>query len=813
MPTTATLPRPRSKTAFLGGDGQDTQFEQSFSNLAHAYLADKAPSLLDHEQGFQLLDRNEENTKAVGVFGFKVGSNQLYAPVFFLQGDLKGHELLYLKNQDLFVPLKENWLNYLLNRKPHILGEGTGRQTSSIGVMSPDLSRLRGTTKTGSWTEGLQEWARPFATKYAALIADGAMEETLDELQAHCRDRLDFGHFMKMAGLDMLEILVDHCQIHPTVAASIDKYYGIHSLQEAVKTAMARPKIASALTAAVKRARPVFTTGSVLAEKKAAPNQKLKVLTYDTTVVEGLPEGLDEKDQEKLLAEKVLIKDDRGDDEVSVPYNVATEKQLFNPQETGLYWVLTKPGEFEKCLIILNPHGPHGRKQFCTVVSADGTKNWVNSYACEIWATSRIEGKDYDDWYNGLSDVGALEKSDKRIVLVGPRGNGTVPFKVQQSLGDAEGTKTYDVDFSTYVPEPAGYARRYGHRPYECCPGDDDGYSTYRDGQRVHIDAKEGTRLRSSRGDLYVPKGYKILRAEPSGYDKNKGDDNAPCAVGPETSSDYSDPRPIQLGNLVDAELGLMMKLATVKIAHSGTEVWIDDRAPITPMAALIHLVRDHGLREDMAKHMLKTAEARRAISYRIKYANPYLTNQGPSAPSMMEPDYSSYNPMGYAGPTQEYQEYEQQVPGMDAASYDQSGYDVRPEATQPGGMSGQGGLGSMDQSQIARGQAAGNKEMFDTSMIGSMLKAKRDDTMIDQYLPDIIKGMDRKGRLLFQFYAHGDKFAERYGKQDMPELEDSLRNAFEDDGDVAIFLKQKTIEPYPENADSVSSNLDSAKQ
>jgi TusA-related sulfurtransferase len=812
MPTTATLPRPRSKSAFLGGDGQDTQFEQSFSNLAHAYLADKAPSLLDHEQGFQLLDRNEENTKAVGVFGFKVGSNQLYAPVFFLQGDLKGHELLYLKNQDLFVPLKENWLNYLLNRKPHILGEGTGRQTSSLGVMSPDLSRLRGTMKSGSWAGRLPEWVQPFAIKYAALIEDGAFEQTLDELQAHCRERLDFGHFMKMAGIEMLEILVDHCQQHPTVAHWIDENYGIDMLQEAVKTAAARPKIASALAASVQRARPAIITGSALFEKKAEPNQKLKVLTYDTTVVKGLPEGLDEKDQEKLLADKILIKDERGDDEVSVPYNVATEKQLFNPQETGLYWVLTKPGTFEKCLIIINPHGPHGRKPFATVVSADGTKNWVNSYPCEIWATSRIEGKDYDSWYDGLSEVGSLEKGDKRIVLVGPRGNGTVPFKVLDRAGTED--DTYNVDFSMYAPEPTGYARRYGHKPYECFPcGDDDGYSTYRDGQRIHIDAKEGTRLRSSRGDLYVPKGYKILKAEPSGYDKNQKDSDGPVACGdPGMSNDYSEDRPIQLGNLVDAEMGLMMKMATVKIAHSGTEVWINERKPITPMAALVHLVRDHGLREDMAKHMLKTAEARRSMSYRIKYANPYLTNQGPSAPSQMESDYSSYNPMGFAGPTQEYQEYEQQVPGMDAASYDHSGYDVRPEATQPGGMSGGGGLG-MDQQQIARGQASGQKELMDTAMIGSMLKAKRDDTMIDQYLPDIIKGMDRKGRLLFQFYAHGDKFAERYGKQDMPELEDSLRNAFEDDGDVAIFLKQKTIEPYPEQADAVSSNLESAKQ
>ena len=77
------------KSAELGG-GQDAPFETAFSNLAHAYVKDKAPKLLDYEVGFQLIEKNAENTKAVGIFGFKVGNQWLYAPVFFLNGDLKG---------------------------------------------------------------------------------------------------------------------------------------------------------------------------------------------------------------------------------------------------------------------------------------------------------------------------------------------------------------------------------------------------------------------------------------------------------------------------------------------------------------------------------------------------------------------------------------------------------------------------------------------------------------------------------------------------------------------------------------------------
>ncbi len=60
------------KNANLGGSGGETEFEQAFSSLAYSYLRDKAPRLLDNMVGFQLVERNEDNTKAVGVFGINI---------------------------------------------------------------------------------------------------------------------------------------------------------------------------------------------------------------------------------------------------------------------------------------------------------------------------------------------------------------------------------------------------------------------------------------------------------------------------------------------------------------------------------------------------------------------------------------------------------------------------------------------------------------------------------------------------------------------------------------------------------------------
>jgi hypothetical protein len=131
----------RHKIASIGGD-QETQFEQAFASLAYTYIKDKAPRLLDFLVGFQLVDRNDDNTKAIGIFGFNVGKTWLYSPVFFLNGDLKGHELLYLKEQDMFVPMKENWVNYVISKKPHVLGNSVRGTSQNLNIQNPDIRSL-----------------------------------------------------------------------------------------------------------------------------------------------------------------------------------------------------------------------------------------------------------------------------------------------------------------------------------------------------------------------------------------------------------------------------------------------------------------------------------------------------------------------------------------------------------------------------------------------------------------------------------------------------------------------------------------------
>lgn len=794
--------RSRFKFADLGSDGSGQSFELSFSNLAHAVLRDKAPSLLDHEIGFQLLDRKDDNTKAVGVFGFKVGSHTLYVPVFFLEGDLKGHELLYIKEQDLFVPLSEGWLNYLLNRKPNILGDSVNRNTAQLGVLRPDLNRLaRSPWKYGS---AMPPWAREVFPKFAHT----ALTDISAELDTH-RAEINLPRFCKeSASLDQLQWLVQTCRRYPKIARAVVEHHGsLDFISEAVKRAGFRATSASVLgePPAPSRSRiPPIIGCSVLDPPPEHPIKRgaLEVLTYDSTQQTKLPEGLDEEDAERLLRDRMLIKDRRNGDEVSVPYNVRVEQKLSNPRETGVYEVLVKPGTFERCFVAFQPQGPNGRVEFCTIVRLDeGQRNWLNVHPSHVWCASRIEGKEYDTWFDGLRDPDSLPQDKKRYMLIGPRGNATLPFQVENTLGDTEGDPSYAVDFSDHADH-----RYSGNILYPSHRGDSyssiteswqspaSRYDKYMDGQRIHLDSKEGTRIRSSMGDVWIPKGYKLLNLKPSEYDKARADAKAndepvPCGA---NDQGRSEPPAIRPGSLLDAELGIVTKMATVEMRAVSSGIRIGERIR-SPQDTLIHLVMDHGLAEGPSRQIVKNAQALKGRPYvfYIKYAqpfqgDPYLTSGAPTAPGFPEPNMGGENIMGWPGQTMGESEF--MLP-VDMGPTDNRGlYDIRPEAVgEPMDAAAQNAAGS------------GQQEVFDTAMIGTMLKAVRDDTMIDRYLPDLVKGLDRLGRILFHFYWNGDQFADRFGRQDMPELEDTLRDTFELMGDTVLFLKQKTIEPYPE--------------
>lgn len=812
-----------TKSATLGGD-DSTAFEQSFASIAFQHIQDKAPKLLDYMVGFQLVDRNEDKTKAVGVFGFQLDKQMIFVPVFFLSGDLKGHELMYLKNQDMFVPLKENWVNYLLRKKPQNMGEGVDQTVQDMGVMQPNVSQVIlppfMSSKYSAYMESAKSWVKSAGVLpcLAKLAFDG---DAADDTDAY------FGGELPEKSSGCLELLLNSdarydqaletiCAAWPGVKEALDKHYGSDFLPtRRRKYQTKRAAVRSGLLDGPRQPRTArqFVGGSLLkfavAEEPASPDfNKTQIITENSPLH-------DEDTRAKLLREGLLIRDAREGEEFTQQYNTQQPMSLSNPDETGVYDVLLKTGEFQKCLVILAPYSSEGRHAYATIVqlggASGGQRPAANLPIRKIFIRQNPDSLiGRAEWFEDLPNGRASAKSSGAYVAVSITGEGTTRFE----LGDDLGNKARAADFACHCSDEEGSSY-----PSSCC-------GTYGDDpSSVIFDVRKGDRFLVSGKSLYIPDGAKLLEIAPPRSCRKCSQTREDCRC-EYFDADYSGRSPkIMVGGPADLQLALSHKTAELKIQADHCEVVMHGRR-FSKKAALITLVAGHGLSEGDARRFLKEAELNDVAKWRLKYAAGYPRREkrangmgmgGFPAPTeggsqygmgqmpMVDPNMGSdmpYVPVNMVNPV----EQQVPVPGLEAGMNDPNIYNPMlvqdPMAAQPGAQ------------QAQQAGDPGQKEVFDTAMLSALTKVVNPDNIVDDDLPIYAKALNKLGRRLFMFFWHNESFQERYGKKDLPELEDTLRNAFEMMGDLLLYLKQKSVDTlFGTNLSSIGPNIQDASR
>lgn len=776
------------KIANFGGPGNDTSFEQAFSSIVHSYIQDIAPTLLDYELGFQLLDRNEDDTKAVGLIGFKIGSQYMYIPAFYINNELKGHELLYIKNEDRFVPLKESWVNYLMNKKPKMLGNGVNRQMSNLGIRQPNYTRLRlPPNKIAS--ARMPDWVHGFLPCYSALRLNPA---------AALPAGPNLQEFLKKAGRETLTALLKTASVLPNIARGIEKFHGLKMLDsvwQEIKAAEAKrqPTIFDKRATAPRKV--LRKVGSLL-NPHPVTTGALRIHTKVGAQTSLLPLALSDEQKEELWKIGVLIEDTRLDSDVSKLFKTQLRQTLTTPATSGIYDVLMRKSDdeygMEKCIVLKAPYAGDGPSNWVTIINKD-TKQWCNAPADAVYTSKQYPDSEWEEWVDGLSAVGKFTASRSVHVLVNVEGTAVSPFTVDKSVGSANGVQTYTVDYRDSNPYNdnqllSGITRANSKHVKSCGKLQVDTHEeSAPKGNEMTPKRSDPRKLRVLGDCLVVPdtfKHYTLHETEelPYGHDRDSDRGNYYASL--------------RLGDMADVQTVLFKNAAALKVWSDGNEVEING-SRMSKMAGLIHMVQNIGLREGVAHEALHAAERHGAQHYYVKLADAYdmynALQPGPGAPTIPEPEYGQ-QPLIYGGATPSMEPQPTQLPVDDMQTpnnYDQ--YDPTVD---------------LQSWQLAQDAAAnGQQDVFDTATIGSLLKIHHDDAMIDELLPGLMDGLDKAGRLLFLFYAHNDKFEERYGKTEMPELEDSLRTTFEDLGDLCLYLKQKTIESSGE--DSFEVNLD----
>lgn len=165
----------------------DADIEKAFSDQASGFVENKLAPLMKspYSIGFEIIRKNEDNTRMVGAFAFKVEESILLAPVFFLNGDIKG-PLLYRTDTRTFVPATKDWAMYMIEALEVDEGNGIDISRRSDSVPLVQMQRInflpvsytkRASAKTAE--EGLVNV--PVVLKNLGPTSDGSTEIKLPE--------------------------------------------------------------------------------------------------------------------------------------------------------------------------------------------------------------------------------------------------------------------------------------------------------------------------------------------------------------------------------------------------------------------------------------------------------------------------------------------------------------------------------------------------------------------------------------------------------------------------------------------------------
>ena len=170
--------------------------EKAFMDQSYGFVANKAGDLFKdpYRLGFEVVFKNDAMTRMVGLYAFRLGKRLLYAPVFFLNGNIKGHDLLYRHWIKKFCPNTPEWVQFLIESSENEVGNPISRA---------EAGKLRNSVNFASI-------AAPPVYKSAALRAE--WDALLDEMCEQRPIEPVLGDFMAKhasTALDKLARLID----------------------------------------------------------------------------------------------------------------------------------------------------------------------------------------------------------------------------------------------------------------------------------------------------------------------------------------------------------------------------------------------------------------------------------------------------------------------------------------------------------------------------------------------------------------------------------------------------------------------------
>jgi len=775
-------------TKLAAGDVQT--FENSLATIGRSFLGAKAPGLFKHEIGFQVLDQDKDNTKAVGVFGFKVGKRIVYVPVFYRDGVIKGTEQLRDPKNKQTVPLSDNYVNKFLMES---------------GDEPPEARRRSDTRDTAQPSL----WQLKFPpTKYAADFA------TIKKDVGRAIGKLNvpeptFPDLLKVAEAhpEVLEYIGEYASKYPWFAKAIDKFYGHEKLAAALKKAE-QAEARKPLELFKPADKDLFTFPAKQAGEVTSMSLTITRRRGDLKDVKP-PKGMlfDSDEWEKLRDQEDIYKDDRGPkdkSEVTWVGGVDIGSDIFrNPLNNGIYQVLVEGHELAECIVLthLTGWGPARDRVF---VMRKSDKKWTLTHQNAVWVTGEADHDAFAKWVDDLQQVkdeveGVPNGSFVAIAKVNENPNfgagfvATVPFNKSEdgcvhALGYVGSKKPFwaaanDVE---HVDRPD-----YQHGRVPLRKDDSE--------KRVEV-FDEASKPILHGNELYLPQGCHLLKIDDA-YGKR-----------------------LQLGDGTDPERYLFARrhkmgdkaVTLKKDAHA----WFVNQTKLAGVNAVkFELIARRGIDAQLVEELVKVAKANGRVEFMVKYADQYsrnLADDAPNAPTMPFDQIAApasfaddvvptetgsvvsipiQDMLMRAGAQDRYRPYpmtygiQGDVPGIGNGSEPPP-----PSKDEDKGYSDRDVLGS-----VATAAASGRRELFDTAFLAALVKHKRIGTLLQETKTRLSKAVSDLGDLLAHMHWNIDAWTEQFGESEVGPLEDQMQSQFEGLGELVLLLQEKIVGNTPD--------------
>ena len=834
-----------------------TQFEQDFSKLAYLFVQDRAAPLLKYILGFEVVNREEDGSKAIGIFGFKIGHEYYYVPAFFINNQIKGVDLLFNKKTNMFVPLQEDWINHIINRQTIELGghvdgakiqrdfENPNFRFMAVPPLYPNPSgespkvaaaqpiggtpgnpeRLAGTAGTPP--------SQPVADRSAGVATGDASTPTFalktnsDLTAPSCTGMgpspicgiksAEEGPISFRQAWDRMEeqlsvLLEKDAAFQEAYAGFICKL--AHQPLQVEKTGEASdlktwmqeeggPKAMSALLGAI-TTNPKFanaaltfypTVESIYVNEFSKKAMPVKTAA-EIKVTTQVNEYVDGEAKKRLVRDGFTVVDTRPEASKTEVYDIDYVKRFSNPELSGTYQVLLKDGRTTKCWVFL----PSSASKEGHAIVVEQDKNmWRVAEPEAIYVRGEPDGIT-EDAFKDAVEIRDME-FDVPYLLIDEHGHAANPVKLTSVIEDPGHRTRMRVSWLYHdVVRRPRYGRDFStlKQPERHKKFDKVEEGRYDCSSCCGTQDAEYIELADHRGSIRRSGSTLVLPSNWKALKLHTHKDGDEYCVRNAMDDAF------QLGNLVDVGEAMDKKaMQNLTVGSDGREYYfrINHLKPTQPVGykqAYVELVTRFGLSVDDTERLMKSASDGRTATCLIKYAQgvPSSAFVGVNMPPPREPTAAT-DP--YTGIPMYQSPYEQNQVGT------LTGMPPKPNANQYGiNIGGEAEMDVGAQALATQAGQAGQKRVFDHSSIGGLSKLYDTGAVLDSYIPELMQSLDRLGRILFLYYWKNEDFAERYGSGDIAEMEDLIRGVFKQFGELVLKLRKKSIDADDANTISM---------